>query len=138
MPKSDVIKDYNNDEIETDNTNLSKSSSDNESSWQLVPGNNRKRYSSKPPRLNIEKRQHQDFCASTSNRFATLASNNEEYDDNEVSPQKSHQPKLPPICIPNVDVAKMVNNISKVVDSHKFYYKSLRDGQVRLNIMSIH
>ena len=103
MPKSDVIKDYNNNEIETDNMNLSESSSDNECSWQLVPGNNRKRYSFKLSRINIPKRQHLDFSPSSSNRFATLASNNGEYDENEVSPQICYQPKPLPIFIPNDD-----------------------------------
>ena len=55
MPTSNFIKDYNNNEIETDGMNLSESSSDNEYSWQRVPEINRKRYSSKLSRINIPK-----------------------------------------------------------------------------------
>ena len=65
MPTSDVIKEYKNDEIETDNTTLSESSSDTESS-------------TKSTQINIPKRQHLESGPSTSNRFAAPSSDNED------------------------------------------------------------
>ena len=124
----DVIQENNNDEIETDNVTLSESSSDNNCNCQRV----------QQAQISIPRQQHLESGAFTSNRFGSLASNNEEYGDNEVSPQKLHQPKPPPIFILNVsDIAKIFNNISKVVDKHEFYYKSLRDGQVRLSVKTV-
>lgn len=119
--------------LQNNQVNLSDSSSDDDSSWQCV--SNRKRSASKSPLIRSPKRQQLDVRPSTSNRFVALADDVEEDD---VSAKEAQPPKPPPIFIPNVDdIGKMVIKISKIIPSSDFYYKSLRDGQVRLNIKTV-
>lgn len=113
--------------------NLSDSSSDDDSNWQQVPI---KRKSTRSPTSFRHKRPHNDDVPSSSNRYEALGSNEvEENTENSTSPAP---PKPPPIFIPYVgDIAKMVNNINKVVSNTEYNFKSLRDGQVRLMIKTV-
>lgn len=118
--------------METDNVNLSDSSNDeDDSDWQQVPI---KRKNPGSPNNFQRKRPHHELEPGTSNRFNCLANNEREDEEtyNEV------EAKPPPIFIPDVgDISKMVSNISKVIKSSDFTYKSQRDGQVRLVIKSV-
>ena len=84
----------------------------------------------------LPKRQHLDDGPSTSNRYASLA-HDENVADTNVDNTPT-MPKPPPIFIPNVqDIGKMLNSINKVIESDNYHYKSLRDGQVRLSITTV-
>lgn len=105
---------------------------DEEGNWQLVGV---KRKCSGSPTIYRQKRQHQEDIPSTSNRYDILMRN----DDEAVAPESNvGPPKPPPIFIPNVvNIAKMINDISKIIRDTEYNYKSLRDGQVRLNIKNV-
>lgn len=119
--------------METKAANLSaeSSSSDDDSGWQQVPI---KRKNSGSPNIFQQKRPHHENEAGTSNRFNSLNNDAMEEEVNDVETQ----PKPPPIFIPDVgDINKMVTNLSRVIPSSDFSYKSLRDGQVRLVIKTV-
>lgn len=136
--KVNQTNNVNNNNNDAYDANLSDSSSDVEFSWQHVPVKNLKRANSLTPQKNNPKRHQLETGPSSLNRFAALASNNNENANEVTLPQESQQPKPPPILIPNVgDIAKMVNKLSKVVERNEFYYKSYSDGQVRLNVKTV-
>lgn len=117
--------------VTTERMNLSDSSGDDDCNWQYIP---MKRKSAGSPISHKGKRIHQDEVPSCSNRFDVLANNEDGDKDDTIQTT----PKPPPIYIPNVgDIAKMVNQICKVIPSSEFNFKSLRDGQVRLMIKSV-
>lgn len=73
----------------------------------------------------------------SNNRFATLQTDNIVDDDNDANEEVS-EAKPPPIFIPNVsDIKTMINNLSNLIKSENYSYKSMRDGQVRLMIKDI-
>lgn len=116
----------------TGSINLSEeSNSDNDSNWQVAVG---KRKNDGSPKVYHKKRPHIDDGPSTSNRYAALATEDIEDDNN----NSTAVPKPPPIFIPNVEnIAKMVTSINKVISSTDYHYKSLRDGQVRLVVNKV-
>lgn len=104
----------------------------NHDDWQRVPT---KRRICGSPNIFQQKRPHHDEDPEMSNRFGSLA--NDE-DDNEESIKTDAQPKPPPIFIPHVEnITKMVSDFTKVIPITEFYYKSLKDGQVRVVIKSV-
>lgn len=114
--------------------NLSEDSStdDEDSDWQQVPS---KRKNCGSPNIYQQKRPHHDDEPGTSNRFSSLAKNDDEKDDNN---KVEVEAKPPPIFIPNVgDITKMVINLNKLISSSEYSYKSLRDGQVRVVIKTV-
>lgn len=117
-------------EPQKDNDSMDSSSNDDDddNDWQQVPA---KRKNSGSPKIFQQKRPHIDNEPSTSNRFSSLR-------EEEEASKTETQPKPPPIFIPDVgDISKMVTNLSKVIPSTDFSYKSLRDGQVRLVIKTV-
>lgn len=124
----------NNNKTMTDgDVNLSSdSSSDDDTDWQQVPI---KRKNSGSPNIFQQKRPHHDDDPGVSNRFSSLAKNNDP--DEEVN-NVNVQPKPPPIFVPNVgDITKMIHNLTKVIPTSEYNYKSLRDGQVRISIKTV-
>lgn len=119
--------------IDDAQVNLSDdTSSEDDSNWQVVPI---KRKNSGSPNIFQQKRPHHDDAPGTSNQFSSLAN-----DENKEGPVNNEevQPRPPPIFIPDVgDISKMVTNLSKVIETKDFSYKSQRDGQVRLVIKTV-
>lgn len=117
-------------------TNLSSDSSDDEKDWQQVP-QKRKIFGS--PKVIKQKRPHHDDEPGSSNRFSSLAKDNDrEAEEVEEAKTAEVQTKPPPIFIPYVgDIEKMISQISKCIQSTEFNYKSVKDGQVRLSIKNV-
>lgn len=119
--------------MNTESVNSSDDNDEDDGNWQQVAT---KRKNTGSPNIFRQKRPHHDDGPSTSNRYATLATN--DVADNDINEPSTTIPKPPPIFIPNVaDIGKMVNSVNKVIPSSDFHYKSLRDGQVRLVINNI-
>lgn len=77
-----------------------------------------------------QKRPHRNIEPETSNKFGASANDDIEADEgNKIDVQT----KPPPVFIPHVrDINKMVSEITKLISTIEFHYKSLRDGQVRV------
>lgn len=116
-----------------DNDSGSEESDDSLLNWQNVT-NKRKKVAKN---TSVQKRQRNDVVPNTTNKnnFADLAVDDEE---EEVDKAADVEPKPPPIFCPNVsNVTKMINSLSNVVSKSEFNYKSLNDGQIKLNFKSI-
>lgn len=131
-------------DVTTEAPNLTESS-EGESDWQKVPS--KKRRNSASPNIFQQKRPHHDEEPGVSNRYSSLAVDgdreneaNDASNDSGVNATSTGdvQPKPPPIFIPHVDnIDKMISQISKCIESTEFNYKSLKDGQVKLNIKNV-
>lgn len=111
--------------------NDGEESEDSVLNWQSVTAKRKKvaKFS------NVQKKQRNDDVPSTSNnnQFADLAvddDDDENYAEVVVKPQ-------PIFCLNVSDVTKMINSLSKVVSKTEFNYKSLNDGQIKLNFKTI-
>lgn len=110
---------------------------ENSNNWQQAPAKRKRTLS---PNIFQQQQQQQQLkrnaaAPSTSNRFDVLRTDDKTEDNNEntLSP-----PKPPPIFIPDVsNIGKMVNNLSALINSAEFNYKSLRDGQIRLSVKTV-
>lgn len=121
--------------MKTNSDDDSSSSDDNLLNWQNVISKRKKIL--KP--TNIEKR-HKRFDepgSSNVNKFATLADDEEnDNDDDNMENEKIIKP--PPMFVNNVtNINKMIKCICSVISGNEFNYKSLNDGQVKLNIKSV-
>lgn len=138
--------------------------SEDDAVWQIVTAGNthKRRYKNAPAIFKHINKAAKHFDLPTTSRNISTSSNainestksNNKYasldmdldDDNETEENPENdkgneeilQIKPPPIIIPNVvDIRAMVNNLSKLIKSDDFSYKSVKDGQVRLMIKNV-
>lgn len=120
----------------TSKANASEENSDDDANWQQVVTGKRRHTGS--PNIFQPKRPHNlNEENSSSNKYAALATEEGEIEsDNVVS--ETFTPKPPPIFVPDVgNIDKMVEDIAGVIARETFYFKCMKDSQIRLTIKDI-
>lgn len=115
------------------NDDGSEASDDNPMDWQTMTSKRK----TKTQLTNNNKKPKPSDQPSTSNnnRFSTL-DNADDNNDKEEGPPPA--PKPPPIYLPGIsNISKMIKSVSSVISQNEFNYKSMNDGQVKLNLKSV-